>query len=326
MPTHEVSFEKLKDIGIATPANISTVTAAVKAGKSAAIEAMAAATFSTNGADTLSFTSSNPNQFAVLHFDSEQSPADHWYHVDRIIRRAHATEKPAWLKSWCLTGLTFKQCQDCVWEAARIAHEEFPGILAILIDGYCDLVADVNDPAESNDFVARTHGLAIQYRCHINGVIHLNPGTEKSRGHLGSQLERKAESNLRLDKIEEITEIWSDKNRKAPILKGQGPCFTWSDEAQMHVSTETRHAAADYEKMDALTPLVAQIFQHRPAMNYSDMIFILTAKDSFAFSKPTAERRIREFLKFNLISKPICGLYSPRLRPFQPSPFDGNDP
>jgi hypothetical protein len=35
----------------------------------------------------------------------------------------------------------------------------------------------------------------------IVGVIHFNPGGEKTRGHLGSQLERKAETNLRLDKV-----------------------------------------------------------------------------------------------------------------------------
>lgn len=246
-PPEALPIFKLKGITISTPSNISTITAAVKSGKSAGIESMGAATFASEDCDVLGFESSNPDGKALLHFDSEQSPEDHWHHVDRIIRRARSDHKPAWLKSWCLTGLTFKQCQECVWEAMRIAREEYPGILAVLIDGYCDLVSDVNDSAESNDFVARLHGLAIQYTCHISGVIHLNPGTEKSRGHLGSQLERKAETNLQMekDKEDESSLIFSTKNRRAGIPRNLGVAFRWDDELKMHVSCDpsTNHGS-----------------------------------------------------------------------------------
>lgn len=239
-PPESVPVLSLKEITIATPSNISTITAAVKSGKSAGIEAMAASTFSAPDSDTLGFKSSNPEGKALLHFDSEQSPEDHWYHVDRIIRRAQAPSPPKWLKSYCLTGLSFKQCQDCVWEAMRLASEEFPGILAVLIDGYCDLVSDVNDPKEANDLVARLHGLAIQYACHISGVIHLNPGTEKSRGHLGSQLERKSETNLQMEKDtnDESSLIFSTKNRRAGIPRNLGIAFKWDDDLKMHLSHE----------------------------------------------------------------------------------------
>jgi phage/plasmid primase-like uncharacterized protein len=231
---------KLKGITIATPSNLGTITAHVKAGKSAAVEAMAASTFATEDCDTLGFSSTNPDGKALLHFDSEQSPEDHWHHVDRIIRRAHAQHRPPWLRSWCLTGLTFKQCQECVWEAMRIAHEEYAAILAVLIDGYGDLVSDVNDAAECNDMVARLHGLAIQYTCHLAGIIHFNPNSDKSRGHLGSQLERKAETNLAMekDKDDESSLIFSTKNRRAGIPKHLGIAFKWDDELKMHVSHE----------------------------------------------------------------------------------------
>jgi hypothetical protein len=239
-PPDALPVFKLKGITIATPSNIGTITAHVKAGKSAAVEAMGAATFAGEDCDTLEFESSNPDGKALLHFDSEQSPEDHWHHVDRIIRRAHATSAPKWLKSWCLTGLTFKQCQDCVWEAMRIAREEFPGILAVLIDGYGDLVSDVNDAPECNDMVARLHGAAIQYACHIDGIIHFNPNSDKSRGHLGSQLERKAETNLQMekDKDDESSLIFSTKNRRAGIPRNLGIAFKWDDDLKMHVSYE----------------------------------------------------------------------------------------
>ena len=239
-PPESVPVFRLKGIIIATQANISTITAAVKSGKSAGIESMAAATMAGPDCDTLGFESANPEGRALLHFDSEQSPEDHWHHVDRIIRRSGVDAAPKWLKSWCLTGLTFQQCQECVWEAMRIAKQEFPGILAVLIDGYGDLVADVNDAPECNDLVARLHGLAIEYLCHISGVIHLNPGTEKSRGHLGSQLERKAETNLSIEKHrdDDSSLIFSTKNRRAGIPRHLGIAFKWDDDLKMHVSCE----------------------------------------------------------------------------------------
>ncbi|HZM06246.1 MAG TPA: hypothetical protein VFC44_24865 [Candidatus Saccharimonadales bacterium] len=48
---------------------------------------------------------------------------------------------------------------------------------------------------------------------------------------------RKSET-LRLDKIDGVTTIWSDKQRRAPIPKAAGPCFQRSDEAGMHVSVK----------------------------------------------------------------------------------------
>ena len=107
-------------------------------------------------------------------------------------------------------------------------------------------------------------------------------GGDKSRGHLGSQLERKAETNLRLDKLNGVTTIWSDKQRRAPIPKGIGPCFQWSDEARMHVSVETLQSAADKERREALSLLGDDIFRKRPAMSYTDIVKLLTAKKGLA--------------------------------------------
>lgn len=224
---------------VATPANLATITAASKAGKSVVIEAMLASAMATaNSADCLSFKSSNPQSFALLHFDSEQSPDDHWHGISRALKRAGRTAPPKFLHSYCLTGLEGKQAWQCISEAIRVAAEVHGGIHSILIDGVADFVANVNDPAECNAFVATLHGIAIERDCSIIGVIHFNPGGEKTRGHLGSQLERKAETNLRLDKENGVTVVWSDKQRRAPIPRESGPCFAWNDEAGMHVSVE----------------------------------------------------------------------------------------
>ncbi len=108
----------------------------------------------------------------------------------------------------------------CLMESAH----DFNGLFAVIVDGVADLVLDVNDAKECNALVAKLHALAIKYDCpdRIICVIHENPNadTGKMRGHLGSQLERKAESNLRLRKKEDVTVVFSDRQRRrAPILE-----------------------------------------------------------------------------------------------------------
>ncbi len=103
---------------IATPGNLDTITAAVKTGKTAVLGAMAASAMPhKDDSDLLGFGSSNPNVLALLWFDSEQSPDDFWHSIFRAVRRAGLQKPPAWLHSYCLTGLDYKAAWRCVQEA-----------------------------------------------------------------------------------------------------------------------------------------------------------------------------------------------------------------
>jgi hypothetical protein len=85
--------------------------------------------------------------------------------------------------------------------------------------------------------------LAIRYQCGMFTVLHENPGSEigKTRGHLGSQLERKQFAGLRLAKDkDEITTVWTDRSRKASIPKSQGIRFAYDKEAGLHLPVAIR--------------------------------------------------------------------------------------
>ncbi len=248
---------------ICTPGNLSSITSTIKTGKSSVICAMIGSAFPHNGdCDLLSFDSSNPKNLAVLHFDSEQSPDDHWHQIHRILRRVHLPKPPPWFYSYCLTGLDFNAATNCFLEAMRITADTHGGIHSAFLDGIADFVSDVNDAAECNAFIAQLQDLAIQYQIPIPGVIHFNPGSDKSRGHLGSQFERKAETNLRLDKINDITTIWSEKQRRSPIPKGSGPSFTWSDDLQMHVSCSQGISSTRQRGAPSMVSQIASMNSH----------------------------------------------------------------
>lgn len=299
----------LNGVTICTPGNLTTITSAIKTGKSAVIGAMCASTMPyRENSDLLGFKSQNPENKAVIHFDSEQSPDDHWHHVDLTLRRAGIREAPPWFYSYCLTGLVSKKAKQCVIEAVRQASDHHPGIHSVFIDGYADLVNDVNDAEECNAFVAETHAMSIEYFCPINGVIHFNPGTEKSRGHLGSQLERKAETNLALEKdSDETTVIYSTKNRRSGIPKHLGPSFRFNTGAGMHLTSDNLQTSKDNEQRDRLRDVAAAIFESRPSMRRLDLE--TTVKDLMTVSPKTAERSVGTMVRLGVIKKSALGLY-----------------
>jgi hypothetical protein len=298
---------------ISTPGNLTTITALAKAGKTAAMGGMMASTMAGEGPekrDCLQFRSANPNRLALLHFDCEQSPFDHAACVWRVVKRAGLKRPPDWFYSYWLTGLDPGQCWQFMARALELNAAKHRGVHSVFLDGAADFVNDVNDAAECNRRVADWQGLAIKHNCNFVPAIHFNPGTDKGRGHLGSQLERKAETNLRLDKADGVTQIWSDKQRGAPIPKGNGVCFQWNDEAGMHLTIENFEPPKIKEKRETLEMQAEDIFRQRPAMRYGEIVSYLTSKDGLRLTESTAARRIRDMKRLEIIEKSVAGLWT----------------
>lgn len=220
--------------------NLTTLTAAVKAGKSATVGAMLAAPMAgkSTTADCLGWVADNWDGRPLLHFDTEQSKEDWHELVKRATRRAGLERTPRWVHSFHLKGLPRQKKRMLFERTVREIGRTAPkGFFAIIIDGVADMVVDVNDPHESFGFIERLEWLSERYACPVICVIHLNPGkdSEKSRGHLGSELERKAESNILLEKSEDqVSTMWAPKQRKAAIMKPDGVRFQWDDRIGMH--------------------------------------------------------------------------------------------
>lgn len=229
---------------ICTPGNLTTLYSQAKAGKSALLGGMLAASMVDAGAsaayDCLGMTGPNPQKHAVIHLDTEQSPYDWQQCIGTVLRRAKMDAPPPWFMSYNLTGLPAHECQRVLSLLLRRGRKLHGGIHSVHLDGIGDLVVDPNSSEECFPLVTRLHGLAIEFATAIISVLHLNPGSdEKGRGHLGSQLERKSESNLMMENRDGVSTYWGTKQRGKIITKSDAIAFRWSDEAQMHVSAQT---------------------------------------------------------------------------------------
>jgi hypothetical protein len=295
----------LGGVVICTPGNLTAITAQAKVGKSALVSALTASAMVPEGSesDTLTAVGFNAHGKGLLYFDTEQSPDDFWHAVARAQRRAGVDSVPDWLQAYTVADLPAQIARKSVAVAMADASEAHGGLHSVIIDGVADLVLDVNDAEECNSLVAELHSLAIRYDCSIICVIHKNPGTEKVRGHLGSQIERKAETNLSLEKEDEVTVVWSAKQRRAPIDKKTGPRFRWDDEMRMHVTAEVVSKPA--QKVIELLELAQSVLQPGQKLQWSDLIKALQdarrTPDSVPSTK-TAQRWVSAMKTANILT------------------------
>jgi len=272
-PPMRITFE-LGGVVIATPGNLCGISAQAKVGKSALVSALTAAAMSPpeSGTDCLTAKGWNEHGKGFLYFDTEQSPDDFWYAVNRAKRRAKVDEIPDWLHAYTVADLPVQLSRKALMIAMADAYELHGGLHAVIIDGIADLILDVNNAEECNGLISELHGLAIRYDCCIVCVIHKNPESNKQRGHLGSQLERKAETNLSLDKKDAVTVVWSDKQRRSPISKKDGPKFSWSDDLKMHVSVDSMPNFSQSIKTRELLELAETVLKPGEFKSWSSLV------------------------------------------------------
>jgi hypothetical protein len=253
---------------VATQGNLQAITGQAKSGKTALLSGFIAATMTPTG-DTLGVQSFNPDSTAVIHFDTEQSRYDHHHAIMQALRRAGRQAPPDWLHSYSLADVGIDERRILFRHQLDAARKAHGAIHSAILDGIGDLCHDPNDSAEAFALVAELHKLAIDYDTTIICVLHENPGSEtgKTRGHLGSQLERKAESNLRMTKdADGITTVFTANSRHASISKAQGPRFAWNDEAAMHLTTVDAAATTkDSARREELRDVAVEVFRDTPS-------------------------------------------------------------
>lgn len=270
LPKPDVIFS-IAGTPVSTPGNLTTIYSQAKTGKSSLVGAMLAATMTTptSGHDCLGVAGPNYGKKAVLHFDTEQAPFDWQTMIDVALKRVKLTDPPPWLLSYTLTGMPAREVVNLVRAAMRLGGMTHGGIHSIIIDGIADMVIDPNDAEECFPLITELLALAIQHHCPIINILHMNPGSDvKGRGHLGSQLERKSESNITLEKTEETTLVYATKQRGKMITKDRAVAFAWSDDLGMHVTTENtasrrtgRAPKYEFESIRPIMPLCTE----RPA-------------------------------------------------------------
>ncbi len=190
---------RIDDSIIGTLGNFSASTGKAKSKKTFNVCAIVASAL-TNGT-VLSYRSSFPvNKRKILYVDTEQSP----FHCQRVLKRILSlaglpTDKqPETLEFLCLRGSDPKTRLSII----EYAICNIPDLGLVIIDGIRDLVYDINSPSESTNLITKLMQWTDERQIHIHTVLHLNKGDDNTRGHLGTELNNKAETVLQVTKDE----------------------------------------------------------------------------------------------------------------------------
>ncbi|MGJ7025672.1 AAA family ATPase [Petrimonas sulfuriphila] len=265
------------DVPLGTQGNILCITGGEGTGKSNYVAALVAGSIrpATVQIDTLGINvHENTKHKAVLLYDTEQSEVQLFKNVSNLLKRAKQPEKPEELKAFCLTGMSRKERLQVIVQSMDKFHYQYGGIRLVVIDGIADLVHSANDEAESLRVVDELYRLAGIYQTCIICVLHYVPNGLKLRGHLGSELQRKAAAilSIELDNDPTISVVKALKVREGSPLDVPLMQFTWNKEAGMHLYLgEKPREEKEKRKEKELVSVAREVFEQQTFITYIDL-------------------------------------------------------
>ena len=304
-PDASKSIVAVNGVPLGTQDNLLCITGGEGTGKSNYVAAILTGTLGTErlpAERTLGLEiTPNPNGLAVLHYDTEQSEAQLHKNLGKTLQRASLKNVPKFYHSLYLASLSRKDRLKLIRESMDLFYHKHGGIHLVVIDGIADLIRSANDETESIAIVDELYRLAGIYNTCIICVLHFVPNGIKLRGHIGSELQRKAAGILSIEKDDnpEYSVVKALKVRDGSPLDVPMMLFGWDKAEDMHVYRgEKSKEDKEKRKTDELIAVVKETFRNSFKLTYQELCEVLmremeikdrTAKKYIAYMK---EQRI----------------------------------
>ena len=181
---------------IGTLGNFSASIGKAKSKKTFNVAALTAAAL-TNGT-VLHYRASFPEEKrGILYIDTEQGRPHCQQVLRRILRLAGLPEERDPDNLVMLTLRKFPP--DMRLAIVDHAIGTIPHLGLVIIDGIRDLLYDINSPKEATDIISRFMQWTDDRQIHIHTILHQNKNDENARGHIGTELNNKAEAVMQVE-------------------------------------------------------------------------------------------------------------------------------
>lgn len=289
----------INGVSLGTQGNLFGITGGEGTGKSNFVGALIAGAICENSVqdiDTLG-TKVQPNtaKKAILLYDTEQSETQLYKNIFVVLKRGKLENMPPYFKVYCLTSMSRKERMQAIIQSMDKFYYQFSGIQMVVIDGIADLVRCANDEAESVGVIDELYRLAGIYKTCIICVLHFIPNGMKLRGHLGSELQRKAAAILSIEKDENpaVSVVKALKVRDGSPLDVPLVQFAWDKELEMHTYFgEKPKEEKEKRKETELAGVAKSVFSGRHFCTYNELCEqIQTILD-------VKERTAKNYIKF----------------------------
>lgn len=288
----------VNDVPLGTQGNLLCVTGGEGTGKSNYVAALIAGAIrpADRQVDALGLSlHENTGQKAVLFYDTEQSEVQLYKNISNLLRRCGRETMPDYFKAYCLTGMSRKERLQSIIQSMDKFHYQYGGVHLVVIDGIADLIKCANDEAESIAVIEELYRLAGIYQTCIVTVLHFVPNGLKLRGHLGSELQRKAAAILSIEKDSNpaVSVVKALKVRDGSPLDVPLMQFAWDKGKAMHAYLgEKPKEEKDKRKEDELVAVAKEIFSRNRFVTYVELVEEIQA------ILEVKERTAKNYIKF----------------------------
>ena len=184
------------DTVIGTLGNFSASIGKAKSKKTFNVSAIVASALS--GSTVLHYRSTFPkNKQKILYIDTEQGR----YHCQQVLKRIlRLADLPEYKNPDNLIMLALRKFSPKLRLAiVEQAIGTIPDLGLVIIDGIRDFLYDINSPGESTDIISKFMQWTDDRQIHIHTVLHQNKNDEHARGHIGTELNNKAETIMQIE-------------------------------------------------------------------------------------------------------------------------------
>ncbi|MDR1866292.1 MAG: bifunctional DNA primase/helicase [Bacteroidales bacterium] len=288
----------INGVPLGTQGNLLGITGGEGTGKSNYAGSLIAGSIRAAGVETDTLgTDVQPDKAgkAVLWYDTEQSEVQLYKNVSSVLKRGKQSVMPLHLKAYCLTGMSRRERMQAIVQSMDRFYYQFGGIHLVVIDGIADLIRCANDEAESVGMIDELYRLAGIYRTCIVCVLHFIPNGMKLRGHLGSELQRKAAAILSIEKDEDpqISVVKALKVREGSPLDVPLVQFSWDKDIQMHAYYgEKPKEEKEKRKETELRGVARSVFNSQRHCTYVDLC------EQIQSILEVKERTAKSYIKF----------------------------
>ena len=296
-PVKSEMFISINDVPLGTQGNLLGITGGEGTGKSNYVGSLIAGTIrQAENIDALGTNVlQNKDNKAVLLYDTEQSEEQLYKNISAILKRGMSNNMPPSFKAYCLTSMSRKERIQAIVQSMDKFYYQFGGIQMVVIDGIADLVRCANDEAESIGVIDELYRLAGIYKTCIVCVLHFIPNGMKLRGHLGSELQRKAAAILSIERDDEphVSVVKTLKVRDGSPLDVPLIQFAWNREKSMHTYIgEKTKEEKEKRKENELVTVARSIFGKQRYCTYVDLCEQIQAV------LDVKERTAKSYIKF----------------------------
>ena len=184
------------DFIIGTLGNFSASIGKAKSKKTFNVSAIAASALANS--TVLHYRSSFPeNKRTILYIDTEQGEP----HCQKVLQRIlclAGLPKNADSDNLIMLGLR-KYSPEMRLAIVEQAIGTIPNLGLVIIDGIRDFMYDINSPNEATNIISKFMQWTDDRQIHIHTILHQNKNDEHARGHIGTELNNKAETIMQVE-------------------------------------------------------------------------------------------------------------------------------